>query len=121
MIRNNLYTAFEQFDFPDPTTPTGHRSVTTVAPQALLLMNSPLVIEASDQLARQLTAKSESESSRIESAFLRILGRKPDATESAAASKLIQQVSDGSSSSSVVAWSVLCQSLLAANEFIYIQ
>lgn len=121
VIRNNLYTAFEQFDFPDPTTPTGHRSVTTVAPQALLLMNSPLVIEASDQLARQLTAKSESESSRIESAFLRILGRKPDATESAAASKLIQQVSDGSSSSSVVAWSVLCQSLLAANEFIYIQ
>ncbi len=43
VIRNNLYTMFEQFDFPDPTMPTGSRNATVVAPQALLIMNDELV------------------------------------------------------------------------------
>ena len=51
VIRNNLYTLFEQFDFPDPTMPTGSRNATVVAPQALLLMNSELVMDSADALA----------------------------------------------------------------------
>jgi len=121
VIRNNLYTTFEQFDFPDPTMPTGTRAVTTVAPQALLLMNSPMVVDAANQLAVRLCGLSLSDESRIEEAFLRVLGRKPDAVESAAASALLDQISDVSGNATDLAWSALCQSLLAANEFIYIQ
>ena len=32
VIRNNLYDLFRQFDFPDPTLPTGSRTTTVVAP-----------------------------------------------------------------------------------------
>ena len=121
VIRNNLYTTFEQFDFPDPTMPTGNRSVTTVAPQALLLMNAPMVLSASTHLATQLIQLSISEESRVEEAFQRILARKPADEEVIAALGLLRQVDDGSQGSLILAWSTLCQSLLAANEFIYIQ
>ncbi len=41
IIRNHLYDVLEQFDYPDPTMPTGSRNSTVVAPQALILLNSP--------------------------------------------------------------------------------
>ncbi len=62
VIRNNLYTLFEQFDFPDPTMPVGKRSQTVVAPQALLLLNDPLMIDAARSLATHvLSAYSQTE------------------------------------------------------------
>ena len=121
VIRNNLYTTFEQFDFPDPTMPTGSRAVTTVAPQALLLMNAPMVVNASNHLADQLMKLSLSDRSRIEEAFLRVLAREPVEEEIAAALELLQQINDGSNEDRALAWSVVCQSLLASNELMYIQ
>ena len=44
IIRNHIYDLFELFDFPDPGSVNGNRSDTTIAPQALYLMNSPLVL-----------------------------------------------------------------------------
>ena len=121
VIRNNLYTTFEQFDFPDPTMPTGSRSVTTVAPQALLLMNSPMVVDAATHLAHRLVSLSLSDASRIEKAFQCVLGREPEGWEIDASITLLNRVKSQSSEESILHWSVLCQSLLAANEFIYIQ
>ncbi len=65
VIRNNLYTTFEQFDFPDPTMPTGNRGSTVVAPQALLLMNSEMVLRAASSLAEQLLGVSASDDSEL--------------------------------------------------------
>jgi hypothetical protein len=118
VIRNNLYTTFEQFDFPDPTTPTGDRGSTIVAPQALLLMNSEMVMKASDALARQLLRESASEESRIEMLFRRVLGRNPTADESWQASDLLRDLA-AQGDESELAWSMLCQSLIACNEFMY--
>ena len=42
--RSNLPALYTLFDFGDATTPQGKRSPTTVATQALFVMNSPLVI-----------------------------------------------------------------------------
>jgi hypothetical protein len=42
--RSNLPTLYTLFDFGDATSPEGHRSPTSVATQALFVMNSPLVI-----------------------------------------------------------------------------
>lgn len=36
VIRNNVYDVFQLLDFPDPAVPTGDRSTTTVATQALV-------------------------------------------------------------------------------------
>ena len=49
--RSNLPTLYTLFDFGDATTPEGHRSPTTVATQALFVMNSPLVIREARNMA----------------------------------------------------------------------
>ncbi len=129
VIRNNVYTLFEQFDFPDPTMPTGNRSSTTVAPQALLLMNSELVLDSSEELARTVLAQAATDEARLLLAYRQILGRLPDARDVEQARAFLNDAtshaatrSDAVDSSAVVqAWAMLCQSLLASNEFLYVR
>ena len=45
------------FDFADPSMVVGRRDVSTVAPQALFLMNHPFVLEQARQAARRLLAE----------------------------------------------------------------
>ena len=109
------------FDFPDPTMPTGNRGSTVVAPQALLLMNSEMIMDSATSLARRLLKVSVSDHSRIEMAFEQILGRRPDQMELERASQLVEDSSSTSSSDSALAWAMLCQGLMITNEFIYLQ
>src|SRR5262249_8341021 len=51
IVRNNVYDVFQLLDFPDPAVPTGDRATTTVAPQALLMLNSDFVMQAATGLA----------------------------------------------------------------------
>ena len=44
IIRNHLYDMLEQFDYPDPTMPTGSRNATVVAPQALIMLKRLLCL-----------------------------------------------------------------------------
>lgn len=127
VIRNKLYTMFEQFDFPDPTMPTGNRSETVVAPQALLMMNSDLVLDSADALAESLLQLSASDASRVEIAYQRVLGRYPDERESRRAIDFLAQIQSGARLNADAVddqwiskgWSLFCQSLFASNEFIY--
>jgi len=48
--RSNLPTLYTLFDFGDATSPEGKRSPTSVATQALFVMNSPLVIREAKNL-----------------------------------------------------------------------
>ena len=129
VIRNNLYTLFEQFDFPDPTMPTGDRNATVVAPQSLLLMNSDLVMDSSHQLARNLKRMSASDASIIEAAYMRVLGREPTESETKRAMNFMEEVIQDAGvvlesvdpSVSLRAWSLFCQSLFASNEFMYLR
>ena len=121
VIRNNLYTTFEQFDFPDPTMPTGNRGSTVVAPQALLLMNSPMVTTAADSLARKLLGQSASDRSRIELAFQAVLRRSPSREETERAERLVVDLTSANHLDAAAAWSILCQGLIATNEFMYVR
>lgn len=129
VIRNNLYTFFAQYDFPDPTMPTGDRSATVVAPQALWMMNSDLVIDAAERFASRLLNTSSSDASRIESAYVQTLGRIPNEAETRRALSFIDRWCEtGRLNAATVdhaavhrAWALFCQSLLASNEFIYIK
>src|SRR5262249_16783136 len=56
VVRNNVYDIFQLLDYPDAAVPTGDRNSTTVAPQALMMMNSELVSNASTDLATRLLA-----------------------------------------------------------------
>ena len=129
VIRNHLYSLFQQFDFPDPTMPTGSRQSTTVAPQALWMMNSDLMMDAASKIAGETLSLSAGEASRVEFAYHRILSRQPTENETRQALTFIRESSHGEAFDSQTvdpvainrSWILFCQSLLASNEFIFVK
>ena len=83
VIRNDLPALFQLFDFGDSLSVNGRRSTTNVAPQALFMMNSPLVLEAATRTAASVLAGRDAPDERqvLERLYLRILGRPPRADE----------------------------------------
>lgn len=125
VIRNNLYTFFEQFDFPDPTMPTGNRNSTVVAPQSLLLMNDELVMDSAAAFANRVMSTSASTAERVRMAYETAFGRSPSDRERERVQRfldeLMPQLADRGEDAEATAWSLVCQSLLASNEFIYVR
>jgi len=112
VIRNNLYPLFEQFDFPDPTIPTGTRNETVIAPQALILLNDPLVMDSAATLAKKVS-KLSSRKNAIHQTWLACFQRPPADEELESSLAFLNRNND--------AWTLLCQTLLASNEFFYIR
>ncbi|WP_373649463.1 DUF1553 domain-containing protein [Schlesneria sp. DSM 10557] len=74
------------FDFVETTLPCGQRDVSTVAPQALALMNNEFVHEQSRLLAKRIEGLAgPDDQARIQAAWQTTLGRLPSPTEIAAA------------------------------------
>ncbi len=118
IIRNHLYDMLEQFDYPDPTMPTGSRNSTVVAPQALIMLNAPVVMDSAAALARRLArdTRNGSAEARLRRAYDLAYGREPTTRELDRGLRFIQ-----ASPKADEAWPLLCQSLLAANEFMYLR
>jgi hypothetical protein len=125
VIRNNLYAFFSQFDYPDPTMPTGARSTTVIAPQNLLLMNYQLVMDSADAFAKATALETTDDLQRIALAYRRTLGREPEPDETERALRFVADLSSVSGREDTIekdrAWSLFCQSLMASNEFIYLR
>ncbi|MFM8577470.1 MAG: DUF1553 domain-containing protein, partial [Planctomycetaceae bacterium] len=100
-FRNRRPDIFDAFDAADPNGVTGSRSTSTVAPQALFMLNSPFVMEEAEWAARRLLADTVDRGDlvRIELAFLRSIGRPPSPAEREAVLEMVRKVSDESSSS----------------------
>ena len=82
VLRNAMPELFETFDFADPSVTTGQRNVSTVAPQALFLMNHPFVMEQASYAARRTLALASAKTAeRIKWAYQTALGRAPTAAE----------------------------------------
>ena len=128
VIRNNVFDVFQLLDFPDPAVSTGDRSTTTVAPQALLMMNSDFVMQAAADLAGQLCGETEDATARLSKLYQLTLGREPSEPERIADLAFLQQVNQSFQGSelddrkrSLKSWSVLCHTVMASSEFIYVQ
>lgn len=129
IIRNNLYTLLEQFDFPDPTMPTGHRQATTVAPQSLLMLNADIILGPSGHLANHLIATIPEPEARLEALFLRLVARPPTESQRLRCISVLNQLTgpDGltgtadSPESEGLAWALITQALMASNEFLYVR
>ena len=111
------------FDFPHPNDITGARAETTVATQALFLMNSPFVRQRSEAFAERLQREvGDDRQKRIEQLYLIALGRPADAAEVQLAMKFLEQSAGGSESSDrdmSAAWQQLCHALLTCNGFLF--
>ena len=128
VIRNNVYDLMDLFDYPDPTAPSSDRATTTIAPQALLMLNSELVFESSKRLALQLAGEELSDdSARIKRAFLKTISRLPSEGEIKNLRTLLEKLRNSIGSVqtdamnlNIQVWTLLCQTLLCSNEFVYI-
>ena len=125
VIRNNLYTLFEQFDFPDPTMPTGSRNATVVAPQALLMMNDELVMDSAREFARRVLRHSNAAERRVALAYEMAVGRHPQTPETERALTFVDKWKAAGTAqgdeAELSAWAMFCHSLMAGNEFIYVR
>ena len=80
--RSQLVGSMVAFDLPEPLVSQGQRPVTTVAPQALVLMNSPQARSWAQAFAERLRREApESDDARIVRAHLLALGRPPSPQE----------------------------------------
>lgn len=128
IVRGLVPELLNLFDGADPELVTGQRDVTTVAPQALYLMNAPLVLEQSEAAARRILsdARLKDDTARLNEAFLRILGRLPTPQQRDDALAFLddfaQAMPRGTSPDQrqVEAWASLCQALIASAEFRYV-
>ena len=86
MVRQKIPEMLHLFDFGDASAVTTKRNETTVAPQALFLLNSSFVREQSFYWARELLGlDGASDEDRVRMAHRQILGRPSDERETAAA------------------------------------
>jgi hypothetical protein len=111
------------FDFTQPGEVAGQRPVTTVATQALFLMNARFIKQRAMELARSMIASGTDSSARLDRLRLRTLSRPITPAERADATALLGDVRDlersvDAPTRELRAWAELCHALLASNEFL---
>jgi hypothetical protein len=118
VLRNALPPLLEAFDFADPSVVVGERNTSTVATQALFLLNDPFVRQQAEAGATRLLAEEDAtDEERIESAFRRTLGRGPTVEEREIAR---QTIGGGETSENREArWTKLMHALFASVDFRY--
>ena len=114
------------FDAPDTLQVAEARPTTTVAPQALYLLNGRLARECATDLARVLGGTKPDANSFVDAAYIRLLGRKPldpertAATEFLASQEKALASEEGIRDPGMVARVDLAHALLQLNEFLYL-
>nr|HMS56146.1 DUF1553 domain-containing protein [Fimbriimonadaceae bacterium] len=127
VVRAAVYDVYTAFDFGDPTVMNGDRPSTTVAPQALFMLNAPIVLDATKTQAESLLKQTAlSDDQRITKIYRACYGRPPSAAEIARAKQYLSKfksayVRANSKSPDLGAWQSLCKSVIASNEFIYVE
>jgi Protein of unknown function (DUF1553) len=117
-IRRNLkYPLFDAFDTPDTNLTCPERNVSVNAPQALMLLNSDLVVQYAKALADRVRndAGSDDSEALVTEAYRLAFGRKPDATETARGATFLKE--QGDSKSALIDF---CHALVNLNEFVFV-
>jgi hypothetical protein len=140
--RNVRLPLFEAFDQPDTLTSCPVRPVSTFAPQALILLNGPLLQEQSRAFAARLLRECGADADRqVERAYRLALARPPHPGEAAAARQFLAEqadwlrdlrhgpqpvrppdgVPDSADPAAAAALADFCLALLNRNEFLYVR
>ncbi|MEZ6013595.1 MAG: DUF1553 domain-containing protein [Planctomycetota bacterium] len=139
IIRNAMYPFFGVFDYGDPSVHIEQRPSTTVATQALFLMNSPLALDCASALAGRVAAEvGDDTEARLQRVFALAYGRAAAQDEVDDARSYLAALADldahadapttsasgdkgvRAGSAEARAWRSLCQALLSANEFVFV-
>ncbi len=121
VVRSSMYEVFSAFDLPDPTSSNGDRDSTVVAPQALFMMNSSVMLQHSRKMADSLLEKAAlDDAGRIREAYERALSRPATSQEIDQALTYVARMEKEWTGDKAKAWQSFCKSLLSTNEFIYL-
>lgn len=130
LLRTLTPRSLEVFDFAEQGMVTGSRDTTTVAPQALYLLNDPFVLQQSEFLAKRLLGHPGiDDSARIHLAFRTAFGRVATEKEVAGAkfylgdyeARIRQEPTETKIDARAAAWASFAQALLASAEFRYVR
>jgi hypothetical protein len=111
-FRNNRLELFTVFDFADINSSFGQRHASTIAPQALYLLNHPFARDQARAAAEVTMRRPEAE--RLNSAYQRTLGRLPAPAEQMACRRFL------GSQPSAEDWAQVQQMLFASADFRYL-
>jgi hypothetical protein len=118
-IRSDRSNYRTLFDAADPTSIVDKRMDSTVAPQALFLMNNPFVLDRAKTLvARILKQNGVDDRTKIDHLYQLLYSRPASEREVAIGLSAVQP--DASTTSADELWLRYCQVLLCANEFVYV-
>jgi hypothetical protein len=130
IVRSGVYEVFQAFDFADPSTSNGKRIPTTVAPQALFMLNDDVVLRSANALAGTLLDRKDLDTpGRVRLAYRAALGREPSAEESKRSLMFLDRFEKDLNANpdkldpprrGRLAWRAYCQAILASSEFLYI-
>ena len=120
--RSKLIPMMTLFDWPDALQGTGQRGSTTVAPQALALMNHPQVRTYAKAFAsRLLPLARKSLPDAVRQGYLMALSREPDEQELVDAVSFLREQTSASPDGLETALTGFCQAVFGLNEFIYVE
>ena len=106
------------FDAANPDASAEARTVSTVAPQALLLLNHQFVLGQARRLAERLLREATSDdAARIAYAYQLLFARAPTVEEVAVAERVLKSAG---AADAATAWTDLAHVLLCSNEFVYL-
>jgi cytochrome c553 len=124
--RSKLVPMMVLFDGPDALQGLERRATTTIAPQALLMMNNPTVREYAEGFSRRIGAGAKGAAvDGIRLGYRLALGRAPTAREEADATEFLarqeqEYKAGGHKEPAHQALADFCQAFFCLNEFIYI-
>jgi hypothetical protein len=106
-------TILTTFDVPNPAASVPERTATTVAPQALFLMNGPFARDAAKKLAARPDVQPlDDPGAKIDRIYRLVYGRPPAATERDLAVAFVARGPER--------WADLAHALLLTNEFAFV-
>src|SRR5262249_46874472 len=119
VFRNAMPELLQAFDVADPSVVVGRRDVSTVAPQALVMMNHPFLLAQARQAARRLLAEPGlGDEGRVTRAYRLALGRPPTEPERRICRRFLA-ADDGGPTGREESWAALVHALFASIHFRY--
>jgi mono/diheme cytochrome c family protein len=110
--RSIRYPMFETFDQPNLINSIDRRNRTTIAPQALILMNNPMILFQAGKFAERVRAEAGADpEQQVARAVLIALGRPADALELRRGTEFVRESPTGLTE--------FCHVLINLNEFLY--
>jgi len=108
------------FDFPHPNDIVGARPRTTVATQALFLLNAPFVKQQAGALSGRLTKdEPDDERARINRLYLLTANRPVESDEIESTLVFLDQCTADLKGNRAAAWTQLCHAVLGSNVFLF--